>query len=54
MYTFTDEIVHEHQATLRSEADRDRRAARYHRAQQLRRRASAALTRSREADGRPL
>lgn len=52
MYTFTDEIVHEHQSTLRGEADRGRRAATVHRAQQLRRRATAALLRAREADAR--
>lgn len=50
MYAFTDELIHEHQTTLRAEADRGRRAATVHRARQLRMRAAIALTRARRAE----
>lgn len=50
MYTFTEDLAHEHQTTLRAEADRGRRAATFHRARQMRLRAARALNRARRAD----
>jgi hypothetical protein len=49
MFAFTEELTHEHQATLRAEAKQGRRAATMHRAQQMRRHAMQALSKARRA-----